>query len=260
MKCLIVLLSVTVGCVLGQGGLEDGQYHPEIINTKYDDGQYHSGTYRSGQSTGGAQTISVQSSSSSSGSGGAAQFNSASQFSSAGQSGAGAQFDSASQSGSAFQSSSGSLSGSGSQGGSVFQSSSAIKSSSGSQSGSASQSSSSSQGGSASRSGSGSQSDAQAVVKEDIRTINENGYSYKLSIDNGIELSESGQIDHSAANAPLRAKGYYQFLAPDGVLYRVDYVADENGFQPTGDHLPTPPPIPEEIQKALSGLLKPGRK
>lgn len=29
------------------------------------------------------------------------------------------------------------------------------------------------------------------------------------------------------------------------------YTADQNGFVPVGDHLPTPPPVPEEILKAL---------
>ena len=40
----------------------------------------------------------------------------------------------------------------------------------------------------------------------------------------------------------------YQYYAPEGELISLKYLADENGFQPEGDHLPTPPPIPEVKQ------------
>lgn len=46
--------------------------------------------------------------------------------------------------------------------------------------------------------------------------------------------------------------GSYSYPSPDGTIITVTYVADENGFQPLGDHLPTPPPIPQEIVSSLA--------
>lgn len=45
--------------------------------------------------------------------------------------------------------------------------------------------------------------------------------------------------------------GSYSYTAPDGQKITVTYTADENGFVPQGDHLPTPPPIPDAILKSI---------
>lgn len=55
----------------------------------------------------------------------------------------------------------------------------------------------------------------------------------------------------SAEDSAVEAQGSFHYTAPDGTPIALQYVANENGFQPQGAHLPTPPPIPELIQRAL---------
>uniref|UniRef100_A0AAG5DEX1 Uncharacterized protein n=1 Tax=Anopheles atroparvus TaxID=41427 RepID=A0AAG5DEX1_ANOAO len=47
-------------------------------------------------------------------------------------------------------------------------------------------------------------------------------------------------------NGKLVISGWYRYRAPDGVFYTVQYVADENGFQPLGAHLPGADPDPDK--------------
>lgn len=78
--------------------------------------------------------------------------------------------------------------------------------------------------------------------------------SYKWSFEagNGIQANEEGQVKNAGSeNEAMEAKGGYSYKGDDGVDISLTYVADENGFQPQGAHLPTPPPIPEAIKKAL---------
>lgn len=49
-------------------------------------------------------------------------------------------------------------------------------------------------------------------------------------------------------------QGRYSYTAPDGTPITVEYYADETGFHATGAHIPTPPPIPEAIQRAIATL------
>jgi Insect cuticle protein len=72
---------------------------------------------------------------------------------------------------------------------------------------------------------------------------------------NGIKAQETGTLKKATGpdtSDVIIADGSYSYTAPDGTLISLTYKADdEGGFQPVGDHLPTPPPIPPAIQKAL---------
>ena len=57
--------------------------------------------------------------------------------------------------------------------------------------------------------------------------------------ENGISVSESGQPEDDDSYS---VSGQFSYTAPDGVTYTVVYSAGEDGFQPQGDHLPTPVP------------------
>ncbi|CAG9127111.1 unnamed protein product [Plutella xylostella] len=94
------------------------------------------------------------------------------------------------------------------------------------------------------------------IIRQE-QVINPDG-SYKWSYEtgNGIAAEEQGYVKNQGVpeQEAQVAQGQYQYTAPDGQLIQLTYIADENGFQPQGAHLPTPPPVPEEIQKALAYL------
>ncbi|XP_023704721.1 endocuticle structural glycoprotein SgAbd-2 isoform X2 [Cryptotermes secundus] len=79
--------------------------------------------------------------------------------------------------------------------------------------------------------------------------------SYKWSYEtaNEIQAQEEGYVKNlgNPEQETQFAQGGYQYTAPDGTRISLTYTADENGFVPQGAHLPTPPPIPEAIQRAL---------
>lgn len=72
-------------------------------------------------------------------------------------------------------------------------------------------------------------------------------YQYQYESDNGINIAESGV-------GGVVANGQYSFISKEGVPFTVTYVADGGGFQPTGFHLPTSPPVPVEIVRLLKYL------
>merc|ERR1712136_518377 len=75
-------------------------------------------------------------------------------------------------------------------------------------------------------------------------------YSYNFEAANGIKMSEEGEQKHFGDKLEEGygsvARGAYSYEL-EGVTYTINWVADENGFQPTGNHLPVAPPMPEYV-------------
>merc|ERR1712198_484501 len=86
-------------------------------------------------------------------------------------------------------------------------------------------------------------------------------YSFSYEAENGISVSESGvqkQIGDKPEEAGTVSQGKFSY--PEGsVTYTINWVADENGFQAKGDHLPTPPPMPAHVVKILEDLRAAGQ-
>ncbi|XP_068143006.1 larval cuticle protein 65Ag1-like [Drosophila tropicalis] len=68
------------------------------------------------------------------------------------------------------------------------------------------------------------------------------GYKFALETSDGKTHQEEGQLKNvGTENEAIVVRGSYSFVADDGQTYTVNYVADENGFQPEGAHLPNVP-------------------
>ncbi|XP_073848274.1 larval cuticle protein 4-like [Musca autumnalis] len=83
-----------------------------------------------------------------------------------------------------------------------------------------------------------------AEIKEMTSDVRADGFEYKLDTTNNIHEEAVGD-----ANGNMH--GSYEYISPEGEHIKVTYVADENGYHPESDVLPTPPPIPEAILKAI---------
>ncbi|KAG8236548.1 hypothetical protein J437_LFUL016865 [Ladona fulva] len=77
---------------------------------------------------------------------------------------------------------------------------------------------------------------------DDVR--DEHGqYSLQYVTGDGTTLTESGKLvpNDEGDGHVLIKEGIYSYTAPEGNVITVKYVADKNGFQPVGDHLPVAP-------------------
>eukprot|EP00099_Drosophila_melanogaster_P024302 NP_652662.1 larval cuticle protein [Drosophila melanogaster] len=67
-------------------------------------------------------------------------------------------------------------------------------------------------------------------------------FKYDWETSDGQAAQAVGQLnDIGTENEAISVSGSYRFIADDGQTYQVNYIADKNGFQPEGAHLPVAP-------------------
>ncbi|KZS06872.1 Cuticular protein 67Fb [Daphnia magna] len=99
------------------------------------------------------------------------------------------------------------------------------------------------------------------IISSNSEMNADGSYSFAFESEDGTKVQESGnqkQVGPKPEDIGTVSKGSYSFTTPDGVVLTVNWVADENGFQATGNHLPTPPPMPEHVVKMLADFKAAG--
>ncbi|KAF9798820.1 hypothetical protein SFRURICE_020384 [Spodoptera frugiperda] len=90
--------------------------------------------------------------------------------------------------------------------------------------------------------------------------VNPDGsYNYFYETDNGIAAQEQGTPRNFGGNPPVApsvAQGSFSWTSPEGQPIVISYVADENGYQPSGNAIPTAPPVPAQIARALEYIAR----
>lgn len=87
--------------------------------------------------------------------------------------------------------------------------------------------------------------DAEAQILSSDNVVNPDGsYAWNYETSNGIRAQEEGVGGQSA-------QGSASWTDRDGTPIQLTYVADVNGFQPQGAHLPREGPAPAHVLKTL---------
>ncbi|XP_040581758.1 uncharacterized protein [Lepeophtheirus salmonis] len=93
----------------------------------------------------------------------------------------------------------------------------------------------------------------EAIINETNNppgTLGDNSdFSFAFETENGIKQQVVGSTIDVGGKSVVVMKGSYEYIGDDGQIYVVDWIADENGFQPSGPH------IPKEIIDAVQAQI-----
>ncbi|XP_077283202.1 endocuticle structural protein SgAbd-6-like [Arctopsyche grandis] len=77
------------------------------------------------------------------------------------------------------------------------------------------------------------------IIRYENDNIGLEGYNFAFETSDGTSRQEQAELKNvGTENEALVVRGTISWVAPDGQQYTLNYIADENGFQPSGAHLP----------------------
>lgn len=88
------------------------------------------------------------------------------------------------------------------------------------------------------------------VLRQDYEVNSDGSFVNNYETEDGTIVQQRGLIKNlgDEEKQALEIRGSYQYVGDDGYVYKVNYVANEDGFQPEGDHLPGMKSGPEMTQ------------
>ncbi|CAG7828296.1 unnamed protein product [Allacma fusca] len=83
------------------------------------------------------------------------------------------------------------------------------------------------------------------ILSSDTENDGKGGFKWTYETSDGSKAEQEGHTNPPGSDNPGEViQGSYSYVGPDGKTYSISYIADQNGFQPKGDFLPTPPSDP----------------
>ncbi|XP_046746765.1 endocuticle structural glycoprotein SgAbd-1-like [Diprion similis] len=91
-----------------------------------------------------------------------------------------------------------------------------------------------------------------AIISQEAEVNPDGTFVNKYQTANGISVSEESSLKTLEEGEIIQVvKGSISYPSPDGTIIETIYTADENGFHPSGSHLPVGPETPAYILKSL---------
>ncbi|XP_044750527.1 endocuticle structural glycoprotein SgAbd-5-like [Coccinella septempunctata] len=80
----------------------------------------------------------------------------------------------------------------------------------------------------------------QVTILEHENNIGEGTYNFGFKTSDGSQRQERAELKNPGGkDESMVVQGSYTFVGTDGNTYTVNYIADENGYRASGDHIPT---------------------